>query len=112
MAYLAERIIPSLKESRISAELIDLRTVKPLDTDTILRSVRKTGKAIILDVGWKSFGISAEIAAIISESGIELKLPIKRIALPDVPAPAARTLEAEYYFDEEKLINRIKEMLK
>jgi pyruvate dehydrogenase E1 component beta subunit len=112
MAYLAERIIPSLKESRISAELIDLRTVKPLDTDTILRSVRKTGKAIILDVGWKSFGISAEIAAIISESGIELKLPIKRIALPDVPAPAVRTLEAEYYFDEEKLINRIKEMLK
>lgn len=111
MAYLAERIIPSLKKSGISAELIDLRTVKPLDIDTILRSVRKTGKAIILDVGWKSFGISAEIAAIISESGIELKLPIKRIALPDVPAPAARTLEAEYYFDEDKLINRIKEIL-
>lgn len=112
MAYLAEKIIPRLNARGISAELLDLRTVKPLDIDSILRSVRKTRKAIILDVGWKSFGISSEITAILSESGIKLKSPIRRIALPDVPAPAARTLEAEYYFDEEKLFSGIKEMLK
>lgn len=112
MAYLAEKIIPSLKESGISAELIDLRTVKPLDTDTILRSVRKTGKAIILDVGWKSFGISAEIAARIAESGIALKSPLNRIALPDTPAPASRSLEEAYYLNENKIYEFICKVFK
>jgi len=111
MASLAEKMIPKLEACGISAEIIDLRSVKPLDKEAILMSVKKTGRAIILDVGWKSFGISAEIAAIIGENVIELKLPIKRITLPDSPAPAARTLEAEYYFNEEKLFKQIKEIL-
>lgn len=96
----------------ISGEIIDLRSIKPLDIVSILKSVTKTRRVVVVDVGWKSFGVSAEIAAVIGESGIELKLPVKRIALPDVPAPASRTLEAEYYVDEEKLYQQIVNYIK
>ncbi len=78
--------------------VIDLRTVKPLDQEMILGSVRKTGRLVIADVGWKSFGISAEIAALVSEKAFyALKAPIGRVALPDCPAPASNVLETAYY---------------
>lgn len=106
-AFLVEKITPKLSENGIDAEVIDLRSIKPLDINTILKSVKKTGRVIIIDVGWKSFGISAEIAARIAESGIKLKTPVKRLALPDTPAPASRSLEDEYYINEEKVYNYI-----
>jgi acetoin:2,6-dichlorophenolindophenol oxidoreductase subunit beta len=82
----------------IDAEVIDLRTIKPLDQGMILSSVQKTGKLVIVDVGWKSFGLSAEIAALASEKAFDaLKAPILRVALPDCPAPASRALEEGYY---------------
>lgn len=106
-AYLAEKVSNRLFVEGIDVEVIDLRTVKPLDTNTILKSVNKTGRVIIVDVGWKSFGISAEIAARIAESGVVLKSPLSRIALPDTPAPASRSLEDAYYLNEEKLYNQM-----
>jgi len=81
----------------ISAEVIDLRTIKPLDKKTILNSVAKTSRLIVCDVGWRSFGVSAEIIATIMEKNIQLKSPPKRITLPDIPAPASRSLEKIYY---------------
>ena len=82
----------------IEAEVIDLRTIKPLDCDTIVASVRKTGRLLVVDGGWKSFGVSAEIAAVVSEAAWPaLKGPVARVALPDAPAPASRHLEAVYY---------------
>jgi pyruvate dehydrogenase E1 component beta subunit len=82
----------------IHAEVIDLRTIKPLDRDAILSSVAKTGHLIIVDGGWKSFGVSAEISAIVAEDGFDsLRSPIRRVALPDVPAPASQRLETAYY---------------
>ncbi len=111
-AFLVEKVSLRLSENGIDAEVIDLRSIKPLDTKTILKSVKKTGRVIIIDVGWKSFGISAEIAARIAESGIALKSPLNRIALPDTPAPASRSLEEAYYLNEKKIYEFIYRIFK
>ncbi|MBP7865766.1 MAG: alpha-ketoacid dehydrogenase subunit beta [Acidobacteria bacterium] len=82
----------------IGLEVIDLRSVKPFDGALILESIRKTGRLVVADPGWASFGVSAEIAAFAAEKGFRvLKAPVARVALPDCPAPAARTLEEAYY---------------
>ncbi|MHB9020108.1 MAG: transketolase C-terminal domain-containing protein, partial [Minisyncoccota bacterium] len=99
-SYLAREAVKAaaeLKKNGIDTEVIDLRTVKPLDTATILRSVRKTGRLLIADGGWRSFGVSAEIAAIVAESGVKLKKPLVRLTLPDCPAPASVSLEKAYF---------------
>ncbi len=99
------------KEGR-SVEVIDLRTVKPLDQDLILESVRKTGRLVIADGGWKTCGLSAEIGALVAEKGFEfLKAPVRRVTLPDCPAPASRVLEAEYYPSSETICSVFRELL-
>jgi pyruvate dehydrogenase E1 component beta subunit len=101
-----------LKEN-INVEIIDLRSIKPFDRNLILESVKKTGKMVIVDCGWKSFGIGAEIAATITEEGFPfLKKPVKRIALPDIPAPASRSLEKVYYNTCSDIIGTVKELMK
>ncbi len=79
----------------ISAEVIDLRTVVPLDRAAILASVKKTGRLLVADEDYLSFGLSGEIAALIAENldTVALKAPIKRLAVPDVPIPYSRPLE-------------------
>jgi pyruvate dehydrogenase E1 component beta subunit len=100
-SYLAVEAVKAgeeLSRRGIDAEIVDLRTIKPLDHRTIVTSVAKTGRALVVDGGWKSFGVSAEIAAMIGEQAFtHLKAPITRLALPDVPAPASRSLEQAYY---------------
>ena len=87
-----------LQEQGIDVEVIDPRTLRPLDEEIILNSVKKTGRLIIADTGWKTGGVGAEIAAMVSENGFEsLKAPIKRVASPDVPTPASFALEAKFY---------------
>lgn len=79
----------------ISAEIIDLRTIVPLDRATVLASVQKTGRLLILDEDYLSFGLSGEIGALIAENldTVSLKAPIRRLAVPDVPIPFSRPLE-------------------
>jgi len=89
----AQKAAERLEQDQISAEIIDLLTYKPLDTETIRKSVKKTGKALIVDAGWKTCGLAAEIAAQIAETTEPETIKIKRLTLPDTPAPAARTLE-------------------
>jgi pyruvate dehydrogenase E1 component beta subunit len=102
-----------LKEEGIDIEVIDIRSIKPLDTDLLLESVSKTGRAIVADVGWETYGVSAEISALIAENVFEkLKSPIRRIALPDVPAPASRALEEAYYPKHEQIIKIVKGIFK
>ena len=102
----------SLISHGISVEVIDLRTIKPLDEEIILDSVKKTGKLIIADTGWKTGGVSAEIAAIISEKAFgSLKKPIMRVACEDVPTPASYVLERAYYKDTSDLEAAILSML-
>ena len=82
----------------ISAEVVDLRTLKPLDTETILDSVKKTGKLLVVHEDNISGGIGAEIAALAADEAFEyLDAPIARLCGPDVPTmPFAQTLEDAY----------------
>ncbi|MDR3553431.1 MAG: pyruvate dehydrogenase complex E1 component subunit beta [Syntrophobacteraceae bacterium] len=98
LAHEASKVVEELVEEQIDVELIDLRTVKPLDVDLILESVKKTGRLVIADGGWKTCGLAAEIAALVCERAFEvLKAPIRRVTLPDCPAPASAILEQQYY---------------
>ncbi len=96
LAYLAAKQLK--KEQAIQAEVIDLRSLKPLDKNIILESVKKTGKLLIVDTGWTMGGVSGEIGAFVAEEGFSfLKAPIRRIGLPDCPSPAGNVLENIYY---------------
>lgn len=88
-----------LQKDNIDAEVIDLRSIKPLDINLIKRSISKTGRLVIVDGAWQFCGLSAEIAAEVSESECFRKLesPIKRVTLPNCPAPASSALEKIYY---------------
>lgn len=113
MACEAVKAAEKLAKEDLNVECIDLRTVKPFDKDLILASVRKTGRLVIADVGWQSFGISAEIAAMIAEEAFGvLKAPIVRVALPDCPAPASSLLEKEYYKTYKDIAIAIKRCMK
>lgn len=97
----------------IDVEVIDLRTVKPLDEKLLLKSVEKTGRMVVVDGGWKTCGIASEISALMVENAFKhLKAPIKRVTLPDVPAPASCVLENVYYQKSEDIIQAIEEVLK
>jgi pyruvate/2-oxoglutarate/acetoin dehydrogenase E1 component len=81
-------------ENKTSVEVIDLRTVSPLDREAILISVSKTGRLVIVDEDYQSFGLSGEIVATIADTDPSLlKAPVQRVAHPDVPVPYARVLE-------------------
>jgi pyruvate dehydrogenase E1 component beta subunit len=83
-----------LKEENIDAEVIDLRTIKPLDIDTIIRSLRKTHRVLCVEEGWAFAGISSEIAAQINEQAFDyLDAPVLRVCAEDVPLPYAANLE-------------------
>lgn len=97
MAAESAKAADELAKKGISAEVVDLRTVKPLDSQLILKSVAKTGRLLIADGGWRSFGIAAEIMALVAEAGLKLKAPPVRLTLPDCPAPASISLEKVYY---------------
>ena len=107
------RAAQELAEDGIDVELIDLRTVKPLDEDILLKSVKKTGKMVIADGGWKNCGISADVSALVSEKAFQsLKAPIRRVTLPDSPAPASRMLEKEYYPDAKNITATARDLIK
>ncbi|MEI6363707.1 MAG: alpha-ketoacid dehydrogenase subunit beta [Actinomycetes bacterium] len=83
-------------EGTTSVEVIDLRSIVPLDREAILASVAKTGRLVIVDEDYKSFGLSGEIVATIADKDPRLlKAPVQRVAYPDVPVPYARVLEYE-----------------
>lgn len=98
MVWEAANAVNNLEKKGIGVELIDLRSLKPLDTDLLFTSVKKTGRLVVVDGGWKTCGVAAEILALISEKIFEyLKSPILRVTLPDSPAPASSALEQVYY---------------
>jgi len=98
MVLEAIRAADALADLGVDAEIIDVRTLRPLDTETILYSARKTGHVIIADVGWKTGGFSSEIVAVISEQAFSsLKSAPRRVALLDIPTPASPSLSKHYY---------------
>jgi pyruvate/2-oxoglutarate/acetoin dehydrogenase E1 component len=113
MAHESIKAANALAEEGIDVELIDLRSVKPIDAQLIVKSVVKTGRLVVADGGWKSFGLSAEIAAIAAEQAFAyLKAPVKRLALPDCPSPASSVLEKEYYKNSQDIIETVKHVMK
>ena len=95
MADVAQKAAKTLaNEHRVEAEVIDPRTLRPLDLDTILRSVRKTNRVVVLEEGWPHGGVGANIAALIAEQAFDyLDAPPQRVTGADVPMPYAKRLE-------------------
>jgi pyruvate dehydrogenase E1 component beta subunit len=93
MSY-ALKAADELAKENISAEVVDLRTLKPMDSDTVLESVKKTGRLVTIEEGWKQSGVGAEIAARVMEEAFDyLDAPVARVTGKDVPMPYAANLE-------------------
>ncbi len=94
MTIEALKAAEELEKQGISAEVIDLRSIKPIDKETILNSIQKTGQLVVVDEDYYSYGITAEISAIAASEGFQyLKAPVARLAIPDTPIPYSRVLE-------------------
>ena len=112
MAHYAVEAAPVLSELGVSAEVIDLRSLKPLDWPTIEASVKKTSRVLIVHEDNEFVGYGAEIAAQIADKTFEwLDAPIKRLALPDVPImPYAGSLENALYPTPESIVEKAREL--
>ena len=97
-----------LSAEGIEAEVVDLRSLRPMDTDAIVQSVKKTSRAVVVEEGWKPMGIGAEVSARVMESAFEyLDAPVQRVASLDVPMPYARPLEQAVMPDESRVIEAV-----
>ena len=100
-------------KGRVSVEVLDPRTLVPLDEEAILRSVQKTGRLVVVDEDYERCGFSAEVAAVAAEKGFNsLKAPVSRVANPNVPIPFNRELERHVLPDAEKIVRAIKSVVK
>jgi acetoin:2,6-dichlorophenolindophenol oxidoreductase subunit beta len=98
MAYEAVHAAEELARAGISIEIVDPRTIRPLDEETILQSIKKTGRLVVADTSWELCGFASEVAALAAEKAFTyLKAPVRRIALPDCPAPVSQKLEQVFY---------------
>jgi pyruvate dehydrogenase E1 component beta subunit len=106
MAETAQKAAETLaSEHEVEAEVIDPRTLRPLDLDTILESVRKTNRAIIVEEGWPHGGVGANLAALIQEQAFDyLDAPVGRVTGADVPAPYSKPLEQASFPHEEHVV--------
>lgn len=112
MVIQAGKAAESLAKEGIDLEVIDLRSLKPLDDGLLIKSVKKTGRLVVADAGWKTSGFGAEISAVVVEKAFgHLKAPVLRVSLPDVPAPASSPLEKAYYIDSDDIILSVKKVL-
>jgi len=100
-------------KGRVSVEVIDPRTLVPLDEEAVLRSVQKTGRLVVVDEDYERCGFSAEVAALAAEKGFHsLRAPVARVANPNVPIPFNRSLERHVLPDAEKIVRAIKAVVK
>ena len=109
--HVAMEAAAELEKDNISAEVIDPRTLKPLDLDTILTSVKKTSKLVIVSEGYKTGNVASEIAMLVMEHGFDLlDGPIKRVCAVDVPVPMSPVLEDAAIPNKQNVINAVKEV--
>ena len=113
MAGVATQVAEKLHdEDGINAEVVDLRSLRPLDRETIVNSVRKTGCAVVAEDDWLTYGIGAEIAASISDGAFDyLDAPVRRVAAAEVPLPYAKPLERAALPSAESLTTAVRETL-
>jgi pyruvate dehydrogenase E1 component beta subunit len=101
-----------LEREGISAEVVDLRTLVPLDRETIAQSVKKTHRVLVVDEDYLSYGMSGEVAATVMELAFDyLDAPVKRLAVPDVPIPYSRPLEQFVLPTAPKIAAAVRELL-
>jgi pyruvate dehydrogenase E1 component beta subunit len=101
-----------LAEHGVSAEVVDLRSLKPLDEATILASVRKTGRVVVVHEASRLCGVGAEVAALISEHAFDaLRAPVKRITGPDAPAPSSYVLEQAFTPQAPAIVEAVREIV-
>jgi pyruvate dehydrogenase E1 component beta subunit len=108
MTVIAMQAAQALEKEGISVEVVDLRSLRPLDTPTIINSVKKTNRAVVIEEDWRSYGIGAEVAATIQEQAFDyLDAPVQRVAGVEVPLPYAAKLSQASKPGAQDLINAI-----
>lgn len=113
MVHVALNAANELSKQGIEAEVVDLRSLRPIDWETVYNSVRKTHRALVLTEDWMTFGVSAEIAARIGfETFDYLDAPVLRVTQEEVPLPYAPNLEKLSFPDEARVVQEVKAMLK
>jgi pyruvate dehydrogenase E1 component beta subunit len=112
MVYVALAAAEQLEADGVYAEVVDPRTLAPLDTATLVESARKTGRVIVVDEGYRSYGASAELAAAVAEGAFwHLDAPVRRIAALDVPIPFSPVLEDETVPTPERVVEAALELV-
>jgi len=112
MLGVALKAADRLSGEGVEVEVVDVRTLAPLDKETVLASVRKTGRLVVLHEATRTGGFAGEIAAVVLEEAFSgLRAPFRRVTGPDIPVPCSPPLERFYIPDEEKLIAAIREIL-
>lgn len=113
--YMVHKVLKaaeSLAKDSVSAEVIDPRTLTPFDKSTLIASVRKTGRLVIVSEDCRTAGVSAEIAAMVAEEALDyLDAPIKRVTAPDTPVPFSPPLEQFIIPNEQSIIRAVKEVV-
>jgi len=112
MTLVALQAADLLSQEGIEAEVVDLRSLRPLDMETVLASVRKTHRALTVEEAWRTYGIGAEIASRIQEEAFDdLDAPIRRVSGVEVPLPYAKNLEQAAIPDAQRVMKAVKEVL-
>ncbi len=97
----------------LDVEIIDPRTIRPLDEDLILQSVRKTGRLLVVDYDFPACGFAAEVCSVVAEKAFgHLKAPVERLTFPECSMPSSGLLEREFYPSPDKIAARVRKMLK
>ncbi|HRA48027.1 MAG TPA: alpha-ketoacid dehydrogenase subunit beta [Thermomicrobiales bacterium] len=106
------KVADTLDKSNISAEVIDLRSIRPFDTETLIESVKKTNRAVAVQEQWRWFSVASEVAALIQEFAFDyLDAPVERVSGAEVPAPYAKSLEAAAFPNEQDIIDAARRAL-
>jgi pyruvate dehydrogenase E1 component beta subunit len=113
MLEYCKKAADQLNKEGVDLEIVDLRTLRPLDMQPVIESVKKTNRAVIVEEGWKSFGVGAEVAARIYQDAFDyIDAPIERVAQKETPLPYNRRLEQLALPQVEDIIKAVREVLK
>jgi pyruvate dehydrogenase E1 component beta subunit len=112
MLQLSLQAAEQLAAEGVQAEVIDLRSLRPLDMGPAVASVKKTNRAVVVEEGWRSFGVGAEVASRLSEEAFDyLDAPVKRVAQEEVPLPYNRELEQQALPQVDDILKAVRELL-
>lgn len=111
MVQVALKAAEQLSKDGIEAEVVDLRSLRPMDTDTVVESIKKTSRGVVVEEGWPLMGIGAEVCARVYEDAMDyLDAPIQRVSGEDVPMPYTRPLELAVLPNENKVIKAVNQL--